>query len=85
VPQWDRVLRRVLSGQADANVDFGDLCGLLKRMGFGERIEGDHHIFTKAGFPGLFNLQPDRNGKAKDYQVRQVRRGFKQNGLTSVP
>lgn len=85
VPQWDRVLKRVLGGQADANVDFGDLCGLLKRMGFAERIEGDHHIFTKSGFPGLFNLQPDRNNKAKDYQVRQVRRGFKQHGLTSLP
>jgi hypothetical protein len=85
VAQWDRILKRVLTGQADANVDFGDLCGLLKRMGFVERIEGDHHIFTRPGFSGIFNLQPEQSGKAKPYQVRQVRRGLKQHGLTQLP
>ena len=81
---WDKLLKRILSGQADANIDFGDLCGLLRRMGFDERIEGDHHIFTKPDFPVIINIQPEKNGKAKDYQVRQIRKIFKQHGLTHV-
>ncbi len=41
-------------------------------MGFDERIRGDHHIFTKDGIEEILNLQPKR-GKAKPYQVKQVR------------
>jgi len=82
--QWDRLLRRILSGKSDNNVDFGDLCNLLRRMGFSERIEGDHHVFTKAEPPLLINIQPDKSGKAKAYQVRQIRKVFQQHGLTTV-
>jgi hypothetical protein len=57
---------------ADANIDFGDLCSLLNALGFTERIRGDHHIFTRGDVEEILNLQP-RDGKAKPYQVRQVR------------
>ncbi len=85
MPQWDKLLRRILGGGADNNIDFGDLCGLLRRMGFDERIEGDHHIFTKPESSILINIQPDKSGKAKAYQVRQIRKVFQQHGLTHVP
>jgi hypothetical protein len=45
---------------------------LLKRLGFNERIKGDHHIFTKDNVEEILNLQP-KNGKGKPYQVKQVR------------
>jgi len=45
---------------------------LLKRLGFEERIKGDHHIFTRSDVEEIFNLQP-KNGKGKPYQVKQVR------------
>jgi len=45
---------------------------LLKRLGFDERIKGDHHIFTKDGVEEILNLQP-KDGKGKPYQVKQVR------------
>jgi predicted RNA binding protein YcfA (HicA-like mRNA interferase family) len=48
------------------------LCQLLIKLGFDERIRGSHHIFTKEGVEEILNLQP-KQGKAKTYQVKQVR------------
>lgn len=67
-----KLLWQVLSGSSDANVAFADLCGLLTRLGFAERIKGSHHIFSRDGVDELLNLQ-DKGGKAKPYQVKQVR------------
>ena len=50
----------------------GFACLLLKRLGFNERVRGDHHIFTMTGVADILNLQP-RNGKGKPYQVKQTR------------
>ena len=69
----ERLLRTVLSGQADRNVRFRDLRRLLIVLGFTERIRGDHHIYTRDGIVEIINLQPLKDGKAKPYQVRQVR------------
>ncbi|HEY3857741.1 MAG TPA: type II toxin-antitoxin system HicA family toxin [Verrucomicrobiae bacterium] len=46
---------------------------MLRDLGFKERIKGSHHIFTFPNVREIINLQPDGNGKAKKYQVRQVR------------
>jgi hypothetical protein len=67
-----KVLERVLSGRADANIRFDDLRNLLVRLGFEERSRGSHHVFIREGVVDLINLQ--REGPmAKSYQVRQVR------------
>jgi len=68
----DGTLERLLRGTSDANFSFAELCTLLRKLGFGERVRGDHHIFTRDGVVEILNLQP-RQGKAKPYQVRQVR------------
>ena len=65
--------QKVLSGTANANIDFDDLCQLMKRLGFSNRTNGSHHIFIRQGIPHIVNLQPRRDGKAKPYQVKQVR------------
>jgi hypothetical protein len=83
--QWDKVLRRVLSGQADQNVRFADLVGLLLRLGFREHIEGSHHVYRMAGVREIIDLQPLKDGKAKPYQVKQVRAILRAYGLTKVP
>jgi hypothetical protein len=62
----------VTDGKSDASIPFDGLCNMLRKVGFRERIKGSHHIYTKDGVPEIINLQPD-NGKAKAYQVRQVR------------
>ena len=63
----------VLRGTSDANIQFAGLCQLLSSLGFRERIRGDHHIFVKGGVEEILNLQP-KGGKAKPYQVKQVRK-----------
>ena len=67
-----KLLRSILSGDADANIRFADLGRLLLRLGFSQRIRGDHSIFTKTGVDEIINLQP-KGGMAKSYQIRQVR------------
>lgn len=52
---------------------FADVVHFLKTAGWVERIKGSHHIFTRAGVPVLLNLQPEKSGRAKAYQIRQVR------------
>ncbi|HEY7022037.1 MAG TPA: type II toxin-antitoxin system HicA family toxin [Ktedonobacterales bacterium] len=81
----EKVLARILGGRADNNIVFGELCSLLCTFGFTERIKGDHHIFTRQGIAEIINLQPLRNGKAKPYQVRQVRGILNTYGLTQIP
>ena len=64
---------KVLGGKSDANLAFTEVVGLLKDLGFDLRIKGSHHILTKDGIEEILNLQP-KNGKAKPYQVKQVRK-----------
>lgn len=68
----EKLLLQVLSGASDANIAFPDLCRLLARLDFDERVRGSHHIFTRANVAEILNLQ-DKQGKAKPYQVKQVR------------
>ena len=70
--KYKKLLFQVLRGVSDANISFADLRNLLLRLGFEERIQGSHHNFRKEGVEAKINLQRD-DGKAKAYQVRQVR------------
>lgn len=78
-----KTLERLLRGTADANLAFRELRGLLKHLGFTERVKGSHYIFSKEGVLEILNLQPKKGGKAKAYQVRQVREVILQYGLAS--
>jgi hypothetical protein len=73
VRRWRRLIVQILAGRADRNVRFGDLCGLLRALGFEERVRGSHHIYTRERIVEILNLQPRDGGMAKPYQVRQVR------------
>ncbi|MGH9460502.1 MAG: type II toxin-antitoxin system HicA family toxin [Vicinamibacteria bacterium] len=68
-----KALEQILSGRSDANVSFESVRTLLGSMGFTERIRGDHHIFGKPEIAEILNLPPLASGKAKPYQVKQVR------------
>jgi len=69
----ERLLAALIAGGSDNNIGFAALRSLLATLGFHERIRGDHHIFTREGVVEILNLQPLAGGKAKGYQVRQVR------------
>lgn len=62
----------MLRGTSDSNLAFDDVCQLLETLGFGRRIRGDHYIFFRDGVDEIINLQP-RSGRAKTYQVAQIR------------
>lgn len=68
----EKLFEHIMMRRSDANVPFESLCALLKRLGFSERIKGDHHIFFRDGVEEILNLQP-KGGKGKPYQVKQVR------------
>ena len=68
----ERLLERIGEGKYQ-NVAFRDLCRLVEAVGFSlDRTEGSHFVFVHPRVPRSLPLQALR-GKAKDYQVRQVR------------
>ncbi|MBA4139972.1 MAG: type II toxin-antitoxin system HicA family toxin [Segetibacter sp.] len=81
----DKLLLRLLSGNSDANFDLDDLVNILVRLGFEERkTGGSHRIFSLKGTEGIINLQKTKDGKAKSYQVKQVREFLVTNQILSI-
>jgi len=76
----EKLLERLRDSQRDPGWEFEELCGLLRRLGFEMRISGSHHFFRRPGMRDVINLQP-QGGRAKSYQVRQVRKVLFANGL----
>jgi predicted RNA binding protein YcfA (HicA-like mRNA interferase family) len=68
----EKLIRKILSGQSDANIKFNDVVRLLLHLGFEMRTKGSHNIFRKDGVNEQINIQKDGN-KAKPYQIRQIR------------
>jgi hypothetical protein len=66
-------LDKILSGLSDKNIRFEEMKRFIASFGFDCRIKDDHHIFSKEGIAEIINFQPFKDGKAKPYQVKQVR------------
>lgn len=70
--RYDKLIRKILLGRSDRNIEFSELRGLLANLGFKERVRGSHHIFTRNDIDEIVNIQPS-GSSAKPYQVKQVR------------
>ena len=70
--KYEKLLQRILAGTSDNNIKFSELCQLLKKLKFEQRVRGDHYIFTKDNIEEIINIQP-KGSKAKGYQVKQIR------------
>jgi hypothetical protein len=68
-----KVLDAVLSARSDASIRFTALQALLRSLGFSERIKGGHFIYCREGVAEIINIQSGNGGKAKPYQVKQIR------------
>lgn len=80
--KMEKLLLKLLSGNSDANFDIDDLIQILLRLDFDERKSGgSHRIFSKKSVFGIINLQKTKDGKAKSYQVKQVREFLVNNKL----
>lgn len=71
--KFEKLLEKIRSGQSDENIAFADVCWLVERLGYESRTSGSHRIYQRLGRKENLNLQPKKDGKAKSYQVRQVR------------
>lgn len=76
-----KVLAAILAGASDTNVRFNDLRRVLDSLGFQSRVRGDHFIYWRTGIPEIINIQPLPGGKAKPYQVKQIREIITRHGL----
>ena len=70
--KFEKLLFKLLQGNADANFSFEELSKLLDELGFEKRIKGSHHIYFKKDIAEIINIQSYQS-KAKPYQVKQVR------------
>jgi hypothetical protein len=73
MPDPGKIRIALLDSAKDYGHRFGDVVKFLEATGWKMRIKGSHHIFARSGVPFLLNLQSEPGGKAKAYQVRQVR------------
>ena len=66
----DKLLQKAKNNPADLR--FTEICNLIECYGFElARTKGSHFMYKYPGRRELINLQ-DKNGKAKEYQVKQV-------------
>jgi predicted RNA binding protein YcfA (HicA-like mRNA interferase family) len=70
--KYEKLLSKIIRGKSDKTIDFKQLCGLLLKLGFDQRVKGDHFIFTREDIIEIINIQP-RGSQAKAYQVKQIR------------
>ena len=77
----DKLLARVRINPRD--VRFSDLLTLVEAMGFLPIPQrgGSHRRYVHPTAGEYLNLQPDANGKAKPYQVKQFLAKVEKHGL----
>jgi len=78
----DKRRQKVMSGRQDTNVSIAELTGVLRDLGF-EKVSqaGSHQKWAREGVPEFAEIQEARGGKAKPYQVAQVRKLIESYGL----
>ena len=66
-----KLYQRIINNQH--NIKFSDLITVINAFGFElDRITGSHHIYKHPKLNDDFlSLQPDKNGQAKPYQIKQ--------------
>lgn len=77
-----KLLAKVLSGSNDGNITFAQLVHLLEILGWSIRqTGGSHRVASHPEAEEILNVQPKKDGKAKPYQIEQVRECIKKYNL----
>jgi len=77
-----RIYNAVVSGRSDSNIRFADLKNLIYTLGFVFKGQsGSHAGYYHPGIHARISIQPTKDGKAKPYQVKQLRDIIKFHGL----
>ena len=77
-----KIYAAVISGQSDSNIRFDDLKNLIYALGFlfkGQKCS--HSGYYHPGVHARISIQPTKDGKAKPYQVKQLRDIIKLHGM----
>lgn len=75
-----KIYEKLMTGNSDGNFSFDDLLYLLQKLGFDIRKTKGSHLIAQKGM-SFHNLQ-EKKGKAKPYQVAQVRDDLKKFNIT---
>ena len=79
--KFEKLKAKLLAGEAMNNFSISDLDTLLQGLGFEhKRSNGSHHFYAHPSINEPVNIQ-DKAGKAKPYQLRQIRKIVEDNGL----
>jgi predicted RNA binding protein YcfA (HicA-like mRNA interferase family) len=81
MPDPEKTKASLLDPGKDYGHRFVDVINFLQATGWQPRQKGSHHIFTRPSVPILLNFQPEKDGKAKGYQIKQLRRALLQFNL----
>ncbi len=66
-----KLLEKILTGSK--NIRFDEFVALLEGFGFRlRRTKGSHRTYKHIDVPEILSVQPDKNGQAKPYQVRNL-------------
>ena len=77
-----KVYKAVASGKSDANIRFSDFKNLVYALGFVFKGQnGSHAGYYHPSTHAKLSIQPTKDGKAKPYQVKQLRDIISLNGL----
>ena len=65
-----------------AGVRFSEFEALIEALGYRQRRgDGSHRVYVHPTIPLHLNVQPRKDGKAKDYQVRRLLHDIDEFGL----
>jgi predicted RNA binding protein YcfA (HicA-like mRNA interferase family) len=75
VSKYAKLVEKITNVAGTNNVTFDELCECAKQLGWKQKPKRgtSHVIFWHDKCPGILNFQPGKNGKAKPYQVKQLR------------
>lgn len=75
--RWSKFWEKLSGGQSDNNIEFDELTAYLERLGWELHSNGtSHRVYKHAYVPAAVNLQPRSDGKAKAYQMNQLRQAL---------
>jgi|GEM_PF-352907 len=72
--KWAKFWDKLSAGQSDNNIDYDELETYLERLGWEtQSAKTSHRFYRHPLVPSPVNIQPGQGGKAKSYQIAQIR------------
>ena len=75
--KWAKFWETLVGGQSDNNIPYDALVAYLERLGWEMTSAGtSHRVYKHSQVSVNINVQSRKDGKAKSYQVKQVRQAL---------